>query len=165
VKSTISQRGYTLIEIMVVTTALGLFVALGANLVISLQNFYLKASAHGELQRDARTSMDLIFQKLKQAQSSTVVIDTPPGQGHYSRISFKTVKNVPMQFYQNGNQLIMTTGNSHSIVCSNLFYLAFSLQSSYNPNLVDVTLTMSKRVQLGRNDILLMEFQPIQIMN
>jgi prepilin-type N-terminal cleavage/methylation domain-containing protein len=159
------RRGYTLIEMMISVSILGIIATVGPTLLVSLQNFYLMTTARSEIQRDARVALDNINRFLRQAVYSSVTIDTPTAQGPYSRIRFKHVDGRYMEFRQNGNQLIRVIGTTESIISRNLLYVAFSYSRTDDPSIVSVSMTMGKNIQLGKRKVLELTIQKVRIMN
>jgi prepilin-type N-terminal cleavage/methylation domain-containing protein len=160
-----SRRGYTMTEMMMVVAIVGILASVGPTLLIGMQNFFLMTSARYEVQRDARATLDTVNRYLRQAVSSTMVIDTPASQGPYSRIRFKHVDGRYMEFRQSGNELIQVIDNRTSTVTKNLAYIAFTFPRTDDPSIVSVSITMSKNIQLGRRKVLELTIQKIRVMN
>lgn len=161
----LSRRGYTMTEMMMVVAIVGILASVGPTLLIGLQNFFLMTSARYEVQRDARATLDTVNRYLRQAVASTMVIDTPSGQGPYSRIRFKHVDGRYMEFRQSGNELIQVIENRNSTITKNLAYIAFTFPRTDDPSIVSVSVTMSKNIQLGRRKVLELTIQKIRVMN
>lgn len=163
------HRGFTLTEMLLVVSIIGIVASLGSILLVQFQNFYFSANAHNTVQRDARQSLDAINRMLRQAVGSSIVIYTPRISGNYqgafSGISFNTVEGSQVSFYQNGNQLIEKVGNNVSVLSRNLAYLAFSFPNTSQPTIVNVALSMSQNVQLGRKQVFELSNQSVGIMN
>lgn len=162
---TLGRRGYTMTEMMMVVAIIGILASVGPTLLIGMQNFFLMTSARYEVQRDARSTLDTVNRYLRQAVSSTIVIDTPASQGPYSRIRFKHVDGRYMEFRQNGNQLIQQIDNRNSTITQNLAYIAFTFPRTDDPSIVSVSITMSKNIQLGRRKVLELTIQKVRVMN
>lgn len=164
------RSGHTLPEMMVVVAILGILALVGPNLLVGIQNFFLMTSARNDVQRDARASLDTINRFLRQAQSSTVLIDTPANQGPYSRITFKVPDGRTIQFAQSGTNLIQTVWStsgttSVSVIAKDLGYIAFTYPRTDDPTIISVALTMSRNIQLGRQKVLELTIQKVRIMN
>ncbi len=159
------RRGYTLTELMLVVGIVGVVASIGPLLLTNLQNFYLMTTARSEIQRDARAALDTVNRFLRQAQYGTVVIDTPTGQGPYSRIRFVHVDGRYVEFRQNGNSLIQQIGSNTSLLTKNLVYIAFTYPRTDDPTIVSVSMTMGKSIQLGRRKVLELTIQKVRIMN
>jgi prepilin-type N-terminal cleavage/methylation domain-containing protein len=160
-----SRAGYTLTELMIVVAILGSVSTVGPLLLTQLQNFYLMNTARGEIGRDARTSLDFINRMLRQAVDGTIVIDTPSGQGPYSRIRMRHVDGRYLEFRQSGSDLLAVVGNNTSVLSKNLIYVAFTFPRSEDPTIVSVSLTMGKSIQLGRRKVLELTIQQVRVMN
>ena len=160
-----SRRGYTLTELMIVVAIIGTVASVGSTLLINLQNFILMTTARNEIERDARASLDTINRFLRQAVDGTIIVDTPSGQGPYSRIRFNHVDGRSMDFHQNGSNLIQIINNDTTIISRNLAYIAFTFPRTDDPTIVSVSITMGKAIQLGRRKVLELTIQKVRIMN
>lgn len=167
----LGRAGHTLSEMMVVVAILGILATIGPPLMTGLQNFFLMTSARYEIQRDARTSLDIINRFLRQAYQTSIVIDTPAGQGPYSHIAFKLVDGREVQFQQSGKTLIQKITNAAgtqtvtSTLTNNLIYIAFTFPHTDDISIVSVAITMGKNIQLGRQKVLELTIQKVRVMN
>jgi hypothetical protein len=134
-------------------------------LLIGIQNFFLMTSARYEIQRDARTTLDTMNRYLRQAKANTIVIDTPSGQGPYSRVRFRHVDGRYMEFRQSGSSLIQVIDSKVSTISKNLVYIAFTYPRTDDPTIVSVSITMGKSIQLGRRKVLELTIQKVRVMN
>ena len=165
------RGGHTLTEMMIVVAILGVIASVGPPLMIGLQNFFLMTSARYETQRDARAALDTINRFLREAYQSSIVIDTPAGQGIYSHITFTLVDGRQMQFKQSGRQLIQMVTNSAgtqtvtNTLTKNLIYIAFTFPETDNLSIVSVAITMGRSIQLGRQKVLELTVQNVRVMN
>lgn len=159
------RAGYTLTEMMMVVAIIGILATVGPTMLTQMQNFFLMTSARYEIQRDARTTLDTVNRYMRQAVASTVVMDTPAGQGPYSRIRFRHVDGRYMEFRQNGSQLIQVIDTAQSVVSKNLVYIAFTYPHTDDISIVSVSITMGKSIQLGRRKVLELTIQKIRVMN
>lgn len=159
------RRGYSLTEMMLVVAIIGAVAMVAPRLLIQLQNFYLMTTARSEIQRDARAALDIINRFLRQAQYRSIVIDTPSGQGPYSRIRFSHVDGRSFSFYQSGRDLIQESDGKTTTIARNLIYIAFTFPRSDYPRLVSVSVTMGRSIQLGRRKELELTIQKIRVMN
>ena len=157
--------GYTMTEMMLVVAIIGILATIGPTLLINIQNFFFMTSARYEIQRDARVALDTVNRYLRQAISGTVIIDTPDGQGPFSRIRFRHVDGRNIEFHQNGKQLVQVVGGLNSVVSGNLIYIAFTYPRTDDPTIVSVSITMGKAIQLGRRKVLELTIQKVRIMN
>ncbi len=165
------KKGYTLVEMMLVVAILGILASVGPRLMIQLQNFFLLTTARGEIQRDARASIDIINRFLRQGKHRTIHIDAKSGMGPYSWIRFKHFDDRFIQFYQDWNStrqkivLFMDIDGNVNILSDKIIYIAFTFPQSDNPELVSVSLTMGKTIYLGREKQLELTIQKIRVMN
>lgn len=159
------KSGFTFVELMIVVAILGVVSSVGPLLMTQMQNFFLMTTARNEIERDARAGLDTMNRHIRQAVDGTITIDTPSGQGPYSRIRFKHVDGRYMEFHQNGNQLVQMIGSNQSIISRNLVYIAFTFPRTDNPTIVSVSLTMGKSIQLGRVKVLELTIQQVRVMN
>lgn len=160
-----AERGYSLIELMMVVAIVGVIAMVGPNLMIQMQNFYLLTTARTEIQRDARSSIDNINRFLRQAKYRSIIIDSPSGQGPYSRIRFTHIDGRSFEFSQTGTSLIQKVDGKATTLSPNLMYLAFSFPRSDYPRLVSVSITMQKQTYKSQKKALELTVQKIRVMN
>jgi prepilin-type N-terminal cleavage/methylation domain-containing protein len=160
-----SRRGYTLVELMLVVAILGIVSTVGPVMMTQLQNFYLMTTARNEIERDARSSLDIMNRMIRQAKDGTIVVDQPTSGGPYSRIRFTLVDGRYCEFRQSGSSLIQQLQGTTSTVSKNLVYIAFTFPHSDDPTIVSVSLTMGKAIQLGRIKVLELTIQKVRVMN
>lgn len=160
-----NRRGYTLTELMMVVAIIGILATVGPTMMLQMQNFFLMTSARYEIQRDARTTLDTVNRYMRQAVATTVIMDTPDGQGPYSRIRFQHVDGRYMEFRQSGSKLIQVIGTTQSVVSTNLIYIAFTYPRTDDISIISVAITMGKAIQLGRRKVLELTIQKIRVMN
>ncbi len=159
------RAGYSLVEMLMVVAITGILASVGPLLLTNLENFFLMTTARNDIQRDARVTLDTINRRLRQAVAGTIVIDTPSGQGPYSRIRFRHVDSRYVEFSQSGNTLTQIVGTTQSVLSKNLVYIAFTFPRTDDPSIVSVSLTMGKSIQLGRRKVLELTIQKIRVMN
>lgn len=162
---TSARRGYSLIELMMVVAIVGTIAMIAPRLMIQLQNFYLLTTARGEIQRDARASIEVVNRFLRQAKYRSIIIDSVSGQGPYSRIRFKHIDGRNFQYRQEGNKLIQGVDGVETVLTRNLIYIAFTFPRSDYPRLVSVSMTMGKKTYLEQIKELELTVQKIRVMN
>ena len=160
-----SRRGYTLVELMMVVAIVGTISMIGPRLMVQMQNFYLLTSARGEIQRDARASIEVVNRFLRQAQYRTIIIDSPANQGPFSRLRFTHIDGRSFEYSQTGNELIQKVGSKQTVLTHNLMYLAFTFPRSDYPRLVSVSITMQKQTYKSQKKVLELTVQKIRVMN
>ncbi len=149
---------------MLVVAILGVIALVGPNLFTQIYRFYRLHSAKVEIQRDARVALDLIDRFLRQAQSSTVVVDQVTGQPPYSRISFTTTQGQNMLFYQQGATLYQVA-QSTTVISQNLYYLAFTYPRSDDPTILSIAMTMQKSTYQGAFKVLQLSIEKVRVMD
>ena len=159
------RAGYSAAELMVVVAIMGIIAGTGPVLMINLQNFFINTTARNDIQRDIRHSIDIIHRMLRQGKLSTIVIDTPAGQGPYSRVQLTLVDERACAFRQTGKKLIMTLAGTETVLSKNLAYIGFTFPRSDDPSIMSVSLTMSKDIQLGKKKVLELSVQKVRVMN
>lgn len=166
-----SNRGYTLIEMLIVVSIVAVVAGIGSQVLINLENFYLGTTARNEIERDARGVLDIIDRFLRQAQQNSIVVDTPSSQGPYSRIQFTFADGRQGSFYQSGSNIFQTISNSSgtvtnsTILSKNVVYIAFTFPRTDDPSILSVSLTMGKNIQEGKRKVLELTVQKVRIMN
>lgn len=164
-------KGYTLVEMMLVIAIMGILASVGPRMMIQLQNFFLLTTARGEIQRDARASIDTINRFLRQGKYRTIHIERKTNMAPYSWIRFKHFDDRFIQFYQDWDPqrskivLYMDIDGNVSILSDKIVYIAFTFPQSDNPELVSVSLTMGKAIYKGKEKQLELTIQKIRVMN
>lgn len=187
-KRSLHERGYTLTELMMVVAITGILFAAGPPMLVQMQNFYLMTNARQAIERDARVSLDTVNRFVRQGQAGTINIDTPKSTGTnkpcdegtsgsnmggiYSRISFTLIDGRQVQFFQSGNNLCQSIGTDStnativtSVLSNNLDYIGFGTPQTDNPTIIQVSMTMSKSIQLGKTKVLELTIQKVRVMN
>lgn len=153
-----------MIELIMTSAILGLLALMVTPLMIHMVRFYRLNSARVEIQRDARTCLDMINRFLRQASATSVGIDQLTGQPSHSRITFTTYSGKTLTFYQKNNTLYMVDASTVAI-SKNLRYVAFSYPRSDDPTIISVVVTMEKSTYEGQRKALELSIQKVRVMN
>lgn len=152
---------------MIVVGIMGAIVSIGPNLFKQVRRFFFLSNARVDLQREAKTTMELITKNLRQAQSSKIsATRLNSGQPYYSFLGFTDINGKQFNFYQNGKNLNMfSTGASTKTLSGNLRYLAFSFPRSDDMTIISVALTLEKSIFENRTKALHMASEKVRVMN
>lgn len=163
------RKGYTLMEMMMTVAIIGIVISFSAPLMYQATNFWKLTSARYAIQRDVRTSLDMINRFARQAQSATVVIDNASGQPPASRIQFQYTNTagdtVPVSFYQSGKKLYMSNNGRVSLLSEYLAYIAFTYPRSDDISIISVAMTMQSPTYRGGKKALQLSIQKVRVMN
>jgi prepilin-type N-terminal cleavage/methylation domain-containing protein len=165
-----SQLGFTLTEAMLVVALIGILAGIAAPLIMNLTNFWRQTTARNDIERDVRSSLDMINRFLRQARRITVVIDQASGQPPYSRITFQTEKGQTVSFYQAANDLMMSlteSGGSARVsrLSERLGFIAFTYPRTDDVSIISVAMTMQAPTYLGGKKALQLSIQKVRVMN
>lgn len=159
------RAGTTLIELMIVVAILGTVVTIAPGLYKQVRRFFFLSNTRVELQREARSTMAIVTSRLRQAQSSTLVIGQQTvAQPYYSKVSFTDIDGENIIFYQNGKNLVLVDTSTRTLT-TNLRYLAFALPRSDDFGIVSVSFTLEKSIYEGRTKALHMASEKVRVMN
>lgn len=167
--STLS-KGFSLTELMITIAIVGVVMAVGPPLLLNMVRFFRLQIARAEVQRDARTSLDLINRHLRQAAASTVIVKNRANQPPYSWITFEITKGDGALLgsygvYQEGNYLYFNNRGSTITLSENLRYLAFTYPKSDNDAIVSISLTFEKATYGGYTKALQLSIEKVRVMN
>lgn len=165
-------KGVTLTELMISVAIMGLLVSIVGTFMVKGVSFFRLSRARGEIQRDARVSVDLINRNLRQGQALTVNLtrynsDQPP----LSMIEFTHINGTSFRFYQLGDKFYMATMPSGEVtwrekkMADNLRNLAFTYPQSDDSNIVSTSLCFEKATYRGETKALQLSVEKIRIMN
>jgi len=159
-----SQRGYTLVEVMVSLSILAIMAVIMAPLMKQAQRYFWMHRAKTEIQRDARLSLETVNRFLRQAYAASVVVDQLSGQPSHSRITFTTIQGRTLSFYQRDNTLYQAAGST-STLSDNLRFIAFSYPRSDDASILSVSMTMEKSTYEGKAKALELSIEKVRVMN
>jgi type II secretory pathway pseudopilin PulG len=170
VRRTRSRAGYTLVEALLTVAVLGILFGLGANLLMSVNRYFLTTRTRLDLQRQARSMMYVMTREIRQAQNSTIVIDRLNiSQPPCSRITFTKPNGTVVSYWQNGNQLqtsTITGGKTFtSTLSTSMGYLAFTVPRSDDMTIMSLSMTLQELTFQGQVKSLHTASQQIQVMN
>ncbi len=162
-----NRHGWTLVEVMIVVAITGIIASMAPSIMNQITKFFILNKTKLELQQQARAAMYIITRELRQAQSSTIVIDRASGQFHYSRLRFTKQGGQTHTYYQNGANLMMVVGgnNTTTTISRNLAYLAFTFPRSDDMTIVSVSMTLQQQIYGGQYKALHMASERVRVMN
>jgi len=135
------QKGFTLIELMVVVALLGI---LGYGIMKFFTNTYRiwwQASQQIDAQQKARAAMDEMTKFIRQASPVTgIAVSQQAGEDLNTMITFTHIDRRQFQYYQSGDSLKrVVNGNNSDIIPENLASIYFVLDSTFSPTQVDIS--------------------------
>lgn len=158
--------GFSLIELMVVVAIVGVISSIAPQFMTSITRFIRINNARIEIQRDARTTLEVINRKLRQARASSIVLTRESAsQPPYSKLQFTTIKDEQYDFYQVNDELFMGVSGSPKKIAENLKFISFSYPRSDDANIISVSVTFEKGTVQGGSKALQMAIEKIRIMN
>lgn len=165
VKRIRARAGYSVTELMIVVAIIGILASVGGRVMLQVNRYFIMTNTRTDLQREARDLMAVINRNLRQAQASSITIDTVPGQPFYSRLTFTKVQGTTMSFYLSGTSLIQKVGSKTRILTKNIKHLAFTLPRSDDLSIISVSVTLEKGIYQGRTKALHMASEKVRVMN
>ena len=157
------RRGYTLIEMVVVSAIVSVVSLVAATVMLKTQQVQLAATGLAETQQEAFAAFDVISRMIRQASADTIVIDRHnSSQPPWSKISF-TVNATGRQITisQRDRELFMNNNK----VFGNVRNVSFAFAKSTADNILTVNLTFEKPVGPGQSKTVQLYVQRIKIQN
>jgi prepilin-type N-terminal cleavage/methylation domain-containing protein len=159
------HRGVTLTEMMIVVAILGILIKVAPQLYMQVRRFLFLSNTKVEIQREARTAMNMMTEDIRQAYADSIIITQISGQPYYSRITFSTIDGRNIRYYQSNKDLKFSLGTSTRTISSNLRYMAFAFPKSDDMGIISVALTLEKSIYEGRTKALHMASEKVRVMN
>jgi prepilin-type N-terminal cleavage/methylation domain-containing protein len=160
------RRGYSLVELMVVSAIVAVIASLGSTLYIKMNTFFRVSIAKIETQRDVRNLMELITREIRQAKSSQISLSQEnASQPPYSKITFQNMRGDRVLFWQSGRTLTMNKNGQTTLLSKDLRSIFFSYPSTDNPNLITVLLSIEKTAEAKKTYALQMGGETIRLLN
>lgn len=114
-----AQRGFTLLQTMLVVAVLGILASLTARLLQQVLRSSIMTRASFEVHQSSRQSRDLLVQSLRNASASSVIITRAGAtQPPLSKLCFIDAKGNSRTFYQDGRRLMMGAWSSTTATVS-----------------------------------------------
>jgi prepilin-type N-terminal cleavage/methylation domain-containing protein len=157
--------GFTLVEAMVVVTILGVAALIGPRVLVKFQEAYMMLVARNDAQRDARGAVAIMTKNISQAKARTVVIDTPPADQAFSRITFKDVYGRDFQFLKSGDKVLMVSEGITTTLAANVVYLSFAYPRTDDIDLLNVSLGITKAIYRGNQKYFSLTVEQVKIFN
>jgi len=159
-----TSRGMTLTEVMMSVAIVGIIGVALTTLFLKWLQFWQVSRVNSEIQADARTCLELIDRNLRQATSTSVVVDAySTAQPPYSRISFQKAGN-PIIYYQNGQKLYEVADSTRAI-SETLRCIQFVYPQTVDGSIINVGITMEKKIYGTNTRVIQMSIQKVRIMN
>jgi len=119
------QRGFTLAELLVVATVLGMILAGVVLIQMQGQQAYLVGSHRVEVQQNNRAALELITRELRSAQAITTVVSA-------SDLTFVDLNGVTIRYQLSGATLNRITGGTTTPLIGGVQTLTMSYYSAWN---------------------------------
>jgi len=161
------EKGVTLVELLIVVVILGILASVAGNLLIGGIRFWRLSRARTEIQRDARTCLDLIHRELRQAEASSIVVDRlDDQQPPCSQISFtKVVTGDAIIYSQEGAKLSRSINGTKNFLAENLRHITFVYPRTDDEKIIAISICFEKETYGGGEKSLHLSVEKVRIMN
>ncbi|MFA5858541.1 MAG: type II secretion system protein [Elusimicrobiota bacterium] len=165
-----NNRGMTLVEVLIGVAIMGILGSLMATFLVNGMRFFQLSQVRAEIQRDARRCLDLMNRTIRQAQASTIRISSETNQPPCSKMSFTTVKDQMVIYYQENSKLYqkvsMDNGTTYrtDTLAEGLRVATFAFPKSDDTAIIAVSLSFEKAIYSGTK-ALQMSVEQIRVMN
>lgn len=159
------RAGYTLLETMLTVAIVGILFAIGAKLMIQANNYFVFNKTRGDLQGQARSAMYIMTREIRQAVSSSIVLDQLHGQPYWSRITFNKLDGTTEQFEQCGTSLWIVKGVHVDTMTTHIQYMAFTFPRTDDMTIISVSMTLQEATYDNKTKALHMASEQVQVMN
>lgn len=165
-----NNRGYTLVELLITVALMGIIFGLGTTIFIQMNRFTKINTTKLQLQREARLSLNTINRNLRQAVSTSIVIDRATNQPYCSRLTFQRIDGQNYRFTQLNNKLRMeswstTISTTTQVICNNVKYLAFVPPRLEDITMISVSVTLEMQIMEAQTKALHMASEKVMVMN
>lgn len=158
------HRGTTLVEVMVSVAIISILGTALLTVFLKWLQFWQVSRVNSEIQSDARAGLDLIDRNLRQATSSSVVVDAyNTSQPPYSRISFQKAGQ-PIIYYQSGQRLYEVSHSTRAISRA-LRSIQFVYPETTDNSIINVSMTMERKIYGTNTRVIQMSIEKVRIMN
>lgn len=119
-RRTDAEKGFTLLQTMLVVAVLGILAALTARLLGGVLRSWIMTRATFEVHQSSRQSRDLLVQALRDASASSVIITRANAlQPPLSKLCYIDTRGDSRVVYQDGRRLVLGTWSNSTATVSN----------------------------------------------
>jgi prepilin-type N-terminal cleavage/methylation domain-containing protein len=167
IRSKKNINGFSLSELMIVVAIIGIIASIAPRFLVSMTRFIKINTARTEITRYARTTLELINRKLRQAVSTSVTLSREnASQPPYSKLTFTTIDGDTFQYYQLGNSLYsIVNGGAARKLSEALRLISFSYPRSDDDTIISVSVTFEKGTYESKTKAIQMAIEKVRIMN
>lgn len=160
------QKGFTLIETLIVVAVMGVVTAAVTTLFTQGFHYWSINRTQVELQRDVRALLDLMLREIKEAKTNSVEINSfNNSQPPCSKINFTTIDGREVSFYQKGKQIFVENSNGTTLLANNLRVLSFIYPDTSSPDIINISICAEANVYGTARKTFYMSIEKVRIMN